>query len=256
MNVATRPRGIDVASWQGDPDWDAVAASGITFAITKTTEDTGYVNPTFARNWSEIRRVGLVRGAYHFARPEGFDAVDEADFFVDIVESHGIDEGDILVLDLESGSGDLGPWTLAFCRRVEERVGYKPMIYTGAWFTSSHNIGAYPELAEYGLWLAAYQSQMPPAPAPWEFVAIWQYSSNGQVPGIAGDCDLNLFNGPIERLPLYGKPAPVEPPPPPPPPSPPPIDWAAELRAILAADDRESGRRLREALAALLERTA
>jgi hypothetical protein len=34
------PQGIDVASYQGYPDWNAVKESGISFAITKLSEDT------------------------------------------------------------------------------------------------------------------------------------------------------------------------------------------------------------------------
>lgn len=201
------PRGIDVASYQGYPDWVAVAAAGYAFAVTKVTEDDGYVNPTFAHNWAGIKAAGMIRGAYHFARPEGNDAIREADYFVGLVEEHGLETGDILALDLEAGSGDLGPWVLAFCRRIEERCGFPPIIYTGAWFSGPHNLGAYPEIGQYGLWLAAYQGQMPAPPAPWDTVAFWQFSSSGLVPGIDGHVDLNAFNGDIDRLPLYGKPA-------------------------------------------------
>jgi GH25 family lysozyme M1 (1,4-beta-N-acetylmuramidase) len=205
------PRGIDVASYQGYPNWESVAAAGYDFAITKVTEDDGYVNPTFAYNWNRIKAAGMIRGAYHFARPQGNDAVTEADYFVDLVEQQGIETGDILALDLEAGAGDLGPWVLAFCRRVEERCGFPPIIYTGRWFSEPHNLGAYPEIGNYALWLASYQQQMPSPPAPWQAVSIWQHSSSGQVPGIAGDVDLNVFNGDLSRLALLGKPASEQP---------------------------------------------
>lgn len=212
MTVESLPRGIDVASYQGYPDWEQVAAAGYAFAFTKATEGEEYVNPTFAYNWAESKRVGMIRGAYAFARPGGTDAVAEADFFLDTIDAAGgLETGDILALDLESGSGDLGPWTLTFLRRCEERAGFSPIVYTGTWFTSTHNIAAYPELAAYGLWLAAYQEQMPAPPPPWSTLAFWQHSSSGRVPGIVGDVDLNVFNGSADRIALYGKPAPAEP---------------------------------------------
>ena len=40
-------QGIDVASYQGYPDWTSVKNSGKTFACTKATEGTGYTNPYF-----------------------------------------------------------------------------------------------------------------------------------------------------------------------------------------------------------------
>lgn len=209
-----RPLGIDVASYQGYPDWDAVRASGVQFGITKLTEDNdaaGYVNPTFAHNWEGMRQAGIIRGVYHFARPSAWDAVAEADYFLRTFEARAeLLTGDLIALDIEAGQGDLGQWCLDWLRRVESVVGFKPLVYTGAWFAGPHNFAAYPELGEYGLWFAAYQSQMPAPVAPWDTIAIWQYSSTGRVDGIAGDVDMNVFNGPIERLPLYGyQPAPV-----------------------------------------------
>lgn len=210
---ASALRGIDVASWQGAPDWDAVAASGIAFAFTKVTEDDDYQNPTFARNWSEIKRVGLVRGAYHYAQPEGNDAHVEADYFVGRIESvGGVQAGDLLALDLEAGSGNLAQWTLDFLKRVEALTGTRPFVYTGAWFSTPHGIPSRPEIARYPLWLAAYTGTMPPAPPPWTEVTIWQHSASGHVPGIVGDVDLNEFRGTREQLLALGTPgANVEP---------------------------------------------
>lgn len=228
MVVSGRPRGVDVASYQSNPNWDAVAASGIAFAFTKVTEDDGYINPYFARNWREIKRVGLYRGAYHFARPEVSDATIEADYMLAAIEGQGgLAGGDIVALDLEAGSGDLGPWVLTFCRRVEQQAGVRPLIYTGAWFSGPHNLVAYPEIGTYGLWLAAYAAVQPDPPPPWQFTAFWQYTDQGSVPGISGPVDMSLFNGPADRIPLYGKPASS--------PSPPPTDPSAAIREQLAA---------------------
>src|SRR4051794_31821325 len=65
--------GPDVSSYQhpyGAPiRWAAVKAAGKEFALVKATEGTSYRNPWFATDYSRIRRVGMVRGSYHFARP-------------------------------------------------------------------------------------------------------------------------------------------------------------------------------------------
>src|SRR5262249_3962214 len=63
------PYGIDVSHWQGSVDWDTVVANGYTFAFCKATENTGYRDPSFPTNFSELARVGMYRGCYHFARP-------------------------------------------------------------------------------------------------------------------------------------------------------------------------------------------
>jgi hypothetical protein len=41
------------------------------------------------------------------------------------------------------------------------------------------------------LWIAAYQDHEPTLPKPWTRYAVWQYTSNGTVPGIHGNVDLN-----------------------------------------------------------------
>jgi lysozyme len=200
MTVATMPRGVDVASYQGRPDWSAVAASGLTFAFTKATESVDYLNPTFGYNWSGIKGAGLARGAYHFAQPDANSPEAEADWFARHVLAL-LEAGDLLALDLEAGSGDLSDWTLRWLRRVEALVGY-----TSPGFAQAHNLARLPEIGQYGLWLANWQASLPTAPAPWDLVAFWQYSDAEQVPGIAGAVDGDRFNGPADRIRMYGKP--------------------------------------------------
>src|SRR5262245_37145106 len=69
--------GLDISHWQGAPNWNAMTDAGLQFCIVKATEGTGYRDPQFARNWSEMRRRWTVRGAYHFARPN-LNAVTQA----------------------------------------------------------------------------------------------------------------------------------------------------------------------------------
>ena len=204
--------GVDVASHQGQPDWRAVAASGVAFAITKATGGTWYTNPTFARNWLEIKAAGMVRGAYHYAfESSGQDLPGdgpeaEADYFCLALErAGGAQPGDLLALDIEDGEGMLGEWCLRWLRRVEKRTGIRPLVYTGAWFAGPHGLAKTPELADYALWLAAYQTASPAAPAPWDTVAIWQHTDKGSVPGIAGGVDMNRFDGTRAELVALGK---------------------------------------------------
>jgi hypothetical protein len=101
--VMALPEGIDVSNNNGRIDWDAVAGAGITFAIAKITEGTWFRDGYFAENWAEMKRLGIYRGAYHFARPSVRSAEQEADYFLDAFELLGcaIETGDLLALDLE-----------------------------------------------------------------------------------------------------------------------------------------------------------
>jgi GH25 family lysozyme M1 (1,4-beta-N-acetylmuramidase) len=207
--LAGYPTGIDVASYQGYPDWDAVASSGISFAFTKATEGTTYTNPTFNYNWAWMAYEGLYRGAYHFARPGSYpsvydNAVNQADYFLNVVQPQS---GDLqMVLDLEV-TGGLSPsalwaWTQAFINEVYYWTGAPGIIYTGYYFWRD-SLGNPRDNLNCPLWLAAYVSDPSRyVPAAWGTWSFWQYTSSGRVPGISGNVDLDYFNGGLDRLAL------------------------------------------------------
>ena len=96
-------RGIDVSHHQGVIDWGPVAAQGIQFAFIKATEGARYKDPRFAANWAATQHAGIVRGAYHYLRPE-LDGRQQARHFLDVVGR--LERGDLPpVLDVEEHSG-------------------------------------------------------------------------------------------------------------------------------------------------------
>lgn len=201
-------QGPDVSSYQGYPDWAAVAASGRAFAWTKATEGLEYGNPYFTGNWQAIRAAGLVRGAYHFAQPDVSSPEAQAEFFLSRVGD--LVPGDLLALDLEAGSGNLLDWALRFLRHAAARVFFKPMLYSGRWFLDPHGVEANPDLGEYGLWLSGYQADQPALPPGWTALAMWQFTDADSIPGIVGQVDESYFEGDLAQLAKYGKPAPVQ----------------------------------------------
>src|SRR5205085_4235806 len=63
-----------------------------------------------------------------------------------------------------------------------------------------------PAFGTYGLWIASWGVAAPTVPAPWQIWACWQTGS-GPVPGVAGACDLDEFNGADSaQFKAYGKP--------------------------------------------------
>lgn len=200
------PFGIDVSNHQGSIDWTSVRAAETEFAFIKSSEGVNFVDPYFPYNWSASKRVGIARGAYHFARPDLNGPVDEAQFFVRVVRDHDLEVGDMLVLDLERGSGNLSDWAYQFVSTVRDLVGFFPLVYTSPSFIVEHRLHLEPRLMECGLWLASWGSEFPEPVVPWDLVAFWQYTDSGSVPGIDGDVDCNRFNGPVEAIRAYGKP--------------------------------------------------
>jgi lysozyme len=206
------PAGIDVSSHQGQVDWAAVRQAGAAFSFTKATGGAWYTNPTLPQNWQGMLAAGLQRGAYHFAfetsgQPfPGPGPEAEAAYFLDAVMPLGLSRGDMLVLDLEQGAGDLGQWALRWLRQVEAFAGFPPLLYTRRSFAEAHGLTDVPELGRYLLWEAAYQPTMPPPYGPWAAITFWQFTDRATVPGVSTPVDGNWFNGAPADLPACGMP--------------------------------------------------
>ncbi len=193
-------QGIDVASYQGYPNWTSVKNSGKTFAFTKATEGTTYTNPYFATNWARIKSAGLIRGAYHFGHP-GTDAVAQADYFINTVQPTSGDLQMMLDLEVTDGmsSSQVRSWTVAFINRIQSRTGRPGIIYTGFYFWRD-SAGNGSNL-NCPLFLAAYVNDPTPyVPAAWSTWSFWQYTSSGSVPGVSGNVDRDAWNGSLSGL--------------------------------------------------------
>ncbi len=198
--------GFDISNNNGSVDWALTGRLGYSFVVIKASEGTTFRDPFFAAEWESAREFGLVRGAYHFARPSANSGRDEAHFFLDVVRDLRV--GDFLALDLEdtrvAPRADLHDYALDFLTTVQHAVGFRPLLYSGNWYMDPHNLEGHADLAAYGLWYASWQPTFPPVPPAWDFLAMWQYGA-GPVPGISGVVDLDLFNGTVEQLRRYGK---------------------------------------------------
>jgi GH25 family lysozyme M1 (1,4-beta-N-acetylmuramidase) len=169
VTTAAVLEGIDVSHWQGTITWSKVAAAGKKFAIIKASEDTDFVDDHYLANRSGAQAVGILTGAYHFARPDtsANDAVLEADHFWSTIR---LGAGDLIpALDLEDSGGlsvtALQAWVTAFVNRVWTRTGVKPMIYTSPAFWSKY-MGGTRALADAGfkLWIAHWGVTSRPSP--------------------------------------------------------------------------------------------
>lgn len=192
-------KGIDLASYQGAPDFDKVAATGTVFGFTKVTEGETYTFPGFRRNRSEMQRVGMVPGMYHFT--QGGTPVAEADYFLGAVGPLG--GGEQLALDCEVTLPDPPGYCLAFLDRVYQRTGVRGWVYLNRDTVDNHNWGLVARY--YPLWLAEPNGIQDFSAVPyWGSPGIKQYSWSGRVLGIAGKVDLDVFNGTVADLRSHG----------------------------------------------------
>lgn len=173
-------KGTDISNWQAGIDLKKIGGE---FVIIKATEGTGYVDPSCDSHYQQAKQLGLKRGVYHFA--SGFDAIAEANFFVD--NCLGYIRDAILVLDFEADAVNRGVgWAKAWLDHVYARTGVKPLIYMSASVCTRFDWSSV-VAGDYGLWVAGYPDNSDSWDVPdftysigaFPFWAIWQYTSSG-----------------------------------------------------------------------------
>jgi len=193
--------GIDISHHQGRINWNEVAcmdANGlkVSFVFLKATEGITRQDREFERNWRNVKKAGLLRGAYHFFHPSR-DARLQADNFIAQVE---LTSGDLApVLDIERSNGKskkvITEGVRKWCEQIENHYGVKPIIYTSPGFYNKYLAGSFDD---YPLWIAHYYEDLPDIHhRPWHF---WQHTDKARINGIAGMVDMNVFNGDPDDL--------------------------------------------------------
>lgn len=192
---SARMSGIDISMHQDGID---IAATGADFVVVKATEGSGYTDPCFYKHARATLDAGRLLGTYHFAWNSANSVEEEVETFVGAVRPY-LGRA-LLVLDWEDpdGTADVA-WAKAWLDQVAARTGIRPIIYMSASVARAH---AWEAVArDYWLWVAGYPGTAPdhlatpdcpyaPLPHGW-WTLMWQYTSEGRVPGYGGDIDLN-----------------------------------------------------------------
>jgi GH25 family lysozyme M1 (1,4-beta-N-acetylmuramidase) len=204
------PWGVDVSHWQGDIDWQAAADGGFGFAYAKASEGTYFVDSSFEDMSDGAADAGMYHGAYHFAIPDDSPGDEQAEFFVD--NGGGwTDDGQTIpgVLDIEwnpnwnddcygLSKGEMEDWVHDFADEYLALTGRAAVIYTSrTWWNLCVDSE---EFTVNPLWVADWGSNTPAMPTGWTDYAFWQVDAYGSVPGVGGDCDVDVFNGPPSAL--------------------------------------------------------
>lgn len=196
-------KGIDVSKFQGDIDWNKVAADGVEFAIVRVGFR-GYGSGQIVEdekakaNLEGAKKAGIKLGVYFFSQAvTEAEAVEEAKYVVSMIKDYNIeypvffDTEEIPDAD-ERAEGlskeELTDIAVAFCE-VIKKEGYTPGIYANLrWFSGALNLE---KLEDYYKWYAYYDSNLY---FPYK-IHMWQYSETGKVDGITGTVDMNISFG-------------------------------------------------------------
>lgn len=204
-------RGIDISAWQGGVDLAAEAKRyGLDFVGIKATEGASSSDRYFSQNWARAKAAGLVRIAYHFARPEASSAQSQADRLLFAAADAG--PGDILCLDLEeSGLSQAGTnaWARQFGARLRERAPHvTTMVYLGSGYASTATgkgladfydrwwYPQYPSSKSTTAWPSSFSPWLPSGiTTGWARPHIWQWTDK-----LAGTYDANISTLTIDQL--------------------------------------------------------
>lgn len=196
--------GIDVSYYQDQIEWARVRGAGIRFAFIRVSDGLTVEDARFAKNWVGARRAGVLRGAYQHFRPDE-NPIAQADLLIAAIAR---DPGELPpVIDVEVDGGkapdQVADRVRAWVARVRSRLAVEPIVYTGPEFWRDRVGGA--DLSSQPLWVAHYTRSCPTVPPPWTAWAFWQHTDTGQVPGIEGPVDLDVFAGSLDELEAFAR---------------------------------------------------
>jgi lysozyme len=187
---------IDISHWNEAIDWPALAASEVLGVIAKASQGTANVDCDYAGYRRDAFAAGLGFASYHYLE-HGNVASQMAHYLATACP----EPGERVVIDYEESDP---PVTLG---DLEEAVRYlktyRPdleiTVYGASKLTEDvvNGDAAFLDDAATSLWAARYSTVNEPVIAnpPWAYWSAWQYTDEGQVDGVEGDCDLNTFNG-------------------------------------------------------------
>ena len=187
--------GFDVSHYQYDIEWREIDSLyhkyPIDYVFLRSTMGVDGVDKKFDFNWKKAKSRLLVRGAYHYYRPDE-NSTQQAENFI---KNTALEPGDFFpVLDIEElpktqSKDKMREGLQNWLDIVEKHYGVKPIIYSGANYYDHHLKDHFPK---YKIWIAKYSLFSEKMNEEWHF---WQFTDKGTVNGIETKVDLNIFKG-------------------------------------------------------------
>lgn len=187
--------GFDVSEYQGKINWEQTyhieEAFELSYVFIRASAGKDRIDSRFEENWKGAKARQLIRGAYHYYRPNE-NSKEQATNFINNVT---LQKGDLPpVLDIEKLPNTQSVARLKIGLRnwltaVEKHYGVKPIIYSGE---SYYKDFLKEEFSAYPLWIANYNFWRNDLESDWQF---WQFTEKAKIEGIDGMVDLNIFNG-------------------------------------------------------------
>lgn len=190
--------GVNVSWKMGDIDWQAVAGSGVDFALIRVGHrESGkgriMLDPKFEENMQGAADAGLPVGVYFYSKAvTDAEADEEAAFVIEQIRMYRVtcpiaiyweyDRKDNGEVDEKSRTvrcnGDqVTGFLQTFCKKIKS-IGFDPAFYCTK--DMGYNTLDLSRLSEYDMWYTEQQA----APSFYYDYEMWQYTKDAEVPGI------------------------------------------------------------------------
>lgn len=188
--------GIDISEYNGDINWNSVKASGVKFAVLRSTKKDGTVDAKFETYLKGAMTYGISPAVYKYsyAQTEA-EAIAEANGVIKLLGDRRL----AIWYDLENanqrnaiGKSGIDKVAKAFLTTCV-KAGYPVGIYSNLdWYKNTLSN----DLKKYTLWIARYGKNsglIDEKYKPNVGESAWQYTSMGKVKGITGNVDLDVI---------------------------------------------------------------
>ena len=189
--------GMDVSVYQGNIDFQAVRRGGAEVVYIRAGYGAEGVDAYLKQHYEGASAAGLKVGFYYYMDAESEAAArEQAAHFAELVKDLPADCRPVMDFETfgEMDREEASRAAAAFLEETESRLGQQPMVYTDA-SAAGHMFDG--SVAAWPLWVADYGAEEPAVEANWEAWTGWQYTDQGQVPGIQGRVDLDHFTSGI-----------------------------------------------------------
>ena len=188
--------GLDISSWQGDVDFEALKNAGVEFVMIRVGGTIGtngeyFLDKKFKQNIENANKYGIQAGIYFYSYADSLEhARRDAKWVLKQIKKYKIDLP--IAFDWEEWS-NFNEYHLSFFGltsmaeeflKVIEEAGYQGMLYSSKTYLENMWMKT-----KYDIWLAHYTSNTTYQGD----YKIWQICENGKVDGIDGAVDIDIM---------------------------------------------------------------
>ena len=193
---------IDISTWQGDINFDELKNSNLVDAVIvrigfgSLKGEACTLDNKFERNIAELKRLNIPYGIYFFGYAQNeFASEVEANFVKEVIEKYDLNLSFPIFYDAELQTFNGVTYTKTLYRKVINKFidvlnqnGYKDVgVYGNLYMLTKGGLSSIKN--SIPKWVAQYFKECQYEK---EYIG-WQYTSSGNIPGINGRVDMNIF---------------------------------------------------------------